>query len=85
MIHARSDYRQIQDPSGKIPADEPVFLIRAQDRVGPDIVDLWAQYAADVGAAPDIIIKAQKHAQKMRDWQREHGCKVPDLPPAITI
>lgn len=31
MIHARDDYNRIQDPAGKIPADEPVFLLRAQD------------------------------------------------------
>lgn len=31
MIHARSDYDHIQDPSGKIGKDEPVFLIRGKD------------------------------------------------------
>ena len=31
MKHARSDYDRIQDPDGKIPANEPVFLIRGQD------------------------------------------------------
>ena len=34
MIHARDDYNRIQDPAGKIPADEPVFLLRAQDELG---------------------------------------------------
>jgi hypothetical protein len=85
MIHARSDYRQIQDPSGKIPADEPVFLIRAQDRVGPAAVAEWARLAADAGAGPDIIQKAFAHVSLMMAWQRKHGCKVPDLPPELTI
>lgn len=33
MIHARKDYNRIQDPEGKIEKDEPVFLIRAKDRL----------------------------------------------------
>ena len=28
MKHARDDYNRIQDPAGKIPEDEPVFLLR---------------------------------------------------------
>lgn len=29
MKHAGEDYNRIQDPENKIPADEPVFLLRA--------------------------------------------------------
>lgn len=32
MKHARPDYDRIQDPAGIIPEDEPVFLLRGQDR-----------------------------------------------------
>jgi hypothetical protein len=32
MKHARPDYDRIQDPAGRIPADEPVLLFRAQDK-----------------------------------------------------
>jgi hypothetical protein len=35
MRHARADYDRIQDPDGLIPQDEPVFLIRGQDRAAP--------------------------------------------------
>ena len=33
MKHARDDYNRIQDPAGLIPADEPVFLLRGQDKL----------------------------------------------------
>jgi len=33
MIHARTDYDRIQDPAKLIPDDEPVFLLRGQDKL----------------------------------------------------
>lgn len=80
MKHAREDYNHIQDPSGKIPADEPVFLLRAQDKVAPDIVEEWAIAARKAGADNEIVNHAFEHASLMRKWQKKHGCKVPDMP-----
>ena len=80
MKHARDDYSHIQDPSGKIPEDEPVFLLRAQDKVAPEVVEDWAIAARNAGADPEIVNHAFAHAQLMRKWQTEHGCKVPDMP-----
>lgn len=79
MKHAREDYNRIQDPAGLIPADEPVFLIRAKDQVGPDVVERWANFAEHVGASAEIVAKARTHAETMRAWQRTHGKQVPDL------
>ena len=43
MIHARKDYTdRIQDKAKKIPAKEPVFLLRGQDEVGHKAVRAWA-------------------------------------------
>lgn len=78
MKHARPDYDRIQDPSGKIPADEPVFLLRGQDYAAGDTVRRWA-YLSDLnGADPKIIELARSHAAEMDAWAAEHG-KVPDL------
>lgn len=41
MIHAREDYNRIQDPKGLIPQDEPVFLLRGQDRFTPRMLALY--------------------------------------------
>jgi hypothetical protein len=82
MKHARTDYDRIQDPSGLIPLDEPVFLIRGKDIAGPSTLEFWAMEAAKSGAAPHICRAAQEQARAMRAWQK-HGypsVKIPDMP-----
>lgn len=76
MIHARDDYNRIQDPAGKIPADEPVFLLRAQDELACKAVEYYA-FLCGKAQAPDVAAKAWEHAEKMRQWPTK---KVPDLP-----
>jgi hypothetical protein len=80
MKHAREDYNRIQDPAGHIPADEPVFLIRGQDKCGPKAVELYAMLAHDAGASPELVTAAYEQSQAMSLWQLEHGSKVPDMP-----
>lgn len=81
MLHARKDYNErIQDSAGIIPENEPVFLIRGQDRVGPAAVELWSTLADIEGASDEIVDSARKQAEAMRNWQRNHMGKTPDLP-----
>jgi hypothetical protein len=78
--HARADYAGIQDPTGKIPEDEPVFLIRAQDIAGPTTVLCWANLAEKYGASREIVEAAKLQAARMHEWQSAGKVKVPDLP-----
>lgn len=80
MKHARSDYNRIQDPEGKIPEDEPVFLLRAQDVAAPAVVEYWCHLARRHGAESNILEAARSQVDAMLDWQREHGMQVPDMP-----
>lgn len=80
MKHARKDYDRIQDPDGKIPADEPVFLIRGQDLAAPETLRQYAIEAARKGAAENIITATLKQAEAMEKWQRERARKTPDMP-----
>ena len=80
MKHARPDYNRIQDPSGKIPDDEPVFLIRGQDRAAPEALRRYAEIANRLGAAPALTAATLKQADDMEAWQLKHGNKVPDMP-----
>lgn len=64
MIHARPDYQRIQDPSGKIPEDEPVFLLRAQDQTAAATVRYWAGLQS-VGLLRNM---AKQHADDMDRW-----------------
>jgi hypothetical protein len=77
MKHARPDYDDIQDPSGRIPEDEPVFLLRAQDILAPDLVAAWARQAARSGVSYKMSEMALEQADRMREWRKK---KTPDLP-----
>lgn len=72
MRHARLDYNRIQDPAGLIPQDEPVFLLRAQDRFAPDTVLYWSSEAEQGGADAAIVELAREHAAAMAKWQNDH-------------
>lgn len=81
MKHARADYNRIQDPENKIPEDEPVFLLRAQDFNAPNTVEYWADQAEAQGAKRNIVLAARQQAKKMRDWQGDFNrVKIPDMP-----
>lgn len=81
MVHAREDYNRIQDPLGKIGEDEPVFLVRAQDRTASACVRSYAQKLLDEGGDAEIAALCFTHAMKMDAWREKHGGgKMPDLP-----
>ena len=68
MKHARDDYNRFQDPENKIPADEPVFLIRGQDKVGAATVRAWAELNKVSGGDPKLSDLALEQADRMDDW-----------------
>ena len=82
MKHARADYDRIQDPDGLIPADEPVFLLRAQDSVAPRAVKFYATLAKEAGADAAFVDAVQRHARAMLLWP---VVKVPDMPAGADV
>ena len=71
----------------KVPDDEPVFVLRAQDVYAPSAIIAWsALVGAPVNgkpAADESIIKsvtARQLAEEMRQWQEKHylKAKIPD-------
>lgn len=68
MKHGRNDYdATIKDASGKIPEDEPVFLIRGQDRLGAAAVEVYAAMAEAAGLGK-VAQRCRLHAAWMRNW-----------------
>lgn len=65
-----------------IPEDEPVFLIRAKDVVGPAVVRTWAHMAAEAGADPDLCLRVAEWADEMELYATHShtGPQVPDTP-----
>lgn len=77
MKHARADYDRIQDPAGLIPDDEPVFLLRGQDKCAAQGVRYYAAFVEAQGGDPGIARLAYEQADRMEQWPRR---KLPDLP-----
>lgn len=80
MKHARPDYDLIQDPRGKIPKDEPVFLLRGQDPKAQACMRLWCELAAKDGSDPRLTTLVQNHIALVDEWQRKIRVKPSDLP-----
>ena len=70
MKHARDDYNRIQDPAGLIPADEPVFLIRATDPLAYKMVTEYAERCMAAGCDDTHVADALDHARRVFAWQQ---------------
>ena len=60
--------------------DEPVFVLRAQDKLAPTLVRLWAQLVMlhEAGGTPKTL-RAVELADRMEEWQEATGrAKWPD-------
>lgn len=66
-----------------IPADEPVFLLRAMDPAGAPTVLIWAEIAEANGADPALCKRVRDWADEMMRYKLQHEDAVhaPDVPP----
>ena len=80
MKHGRPDYDEtIQDSSGKIPADEPVLLIRGQDEYAGRVASFYADTLESRGADPEHVKAIRRHALELRNWRPKKKPDRPDL------
>jgi len=62
---------ELTDPTStlnKAFADEPIFILRAQDLTADGLVEQWANRAEKRGCPKDKCDEARRIAQAMRDW-----------------
>jgi len=76
MRHARVDYNRIQDPAGIIPEDEPVFLLRGQDKHAAETLRFYAALVADDEGSEEVIELTMDHADAIDAWPKN---KAPDI------
>lgn len=62
----------------KAALDEPIFVLRANDRLAPMIVRFWARIADMMGVNRAKVQKAEVCAMKMEEWAVKRGSKLPD-------
>lgn len=78
MKFTRDDYnKRIIDKAGKIPADEPVFLLRAQDKYAPSTLRHYAKLLEEDGNIA-MAEELRAHARNMIVWQKSVKVKAPD-------
>ena len=64
---------------GHAETDEPVFVLRAKDKVAAETVRDWARRALMVGTPEEKIEEAQEVANMMDVYRSAHGGgKIPD-------
>lgn len=54
---------------GRAVLDEPVFILRAQDKLAPRVVVWWATLADQAGYSEDKVRAALMVAKQMADWR----------------
>lgn len=53
--------------------DEPLFVIRAKDKVSASAVRTWAEWAQLTGShEPEKIQEARAIAEDMENWRKHH-------------
>ncbi|HEX2396380.1 MAG TPA: hypothetical protein VHI78_13620 [Bacteroidales bacterium] len=78
MKFTREDYnKRIIDKAGKIPDDEPVFLLRAQDVYAPSTLRFYAKLLEDDGNL-EMAEELRTHARQMVVWQKSVRVHLPD-------
>ncbi len=88
MKFTRKDYtKRIVDKANKIPEDEPVFLLRGQDKLAPDTLRRYCELLEEEatkqeGVKRDGLLsmadELRVHAREMVVWQHTKREKLPD-------
>jgi hypothetical protein len=75
-------YGRVTTERGTIGADEPVIVFRAQDKLLPDLLEMYGilcKHAGSPGRHLDLIDEA---LQTVRSWQAGNYTQVPQSKPA---
>ena len=86
MATKREELTNPNECLAKVADEEPIFILRATDKLAPHLVRLWAAMVVREhmegwasGALPtEKLTRALKCALSMEAWQAQHGGKVPD-------
>lgn len=71
---------QVLQQLKNIPDDEPLFLLRGQDKTFPAVVRIWCTLADSMGCFGLKVVQAGMIAHDAQNWQNSnpHRVKVPD-------
>jgi len=69
-------YGQITTERGSIPADEPVFLLRAQDITSVDTIEAYLSFCERAGSPLEHREAVMEAAGRFLAWQADNRDKV---------
>lgn len=62
----------------RVDAEEPLFIIRGNDRFAIATIRFWIAAAEEAGVNPAKIAQAEKAIHNIIKWQAAHVAKTPD-------
>jgi hypothetical protein len=74
-VHDTQHYPEIKRMLG-IPEDEPIFIIRGQDKVAVDAIDFYVDLSEAPGNDPSFMDDLRKVKDEFSDWQVKNSDKV---------
>ena len=67
------------DCLNKVHPNEPIFILRGNDKLAPSLIAAWTDRAEQGGCRIEKVHEARQCAQDMLAWQRAQGTgKMPD-------
>lgn len=79
-VHALDKYNEVRKLLG-IPADEPIFILRAQDKLSVPTISRYRTFADSIEKpedrrAEEWFASLDEHTQEFVAWQAENAKKV---------
>lgn len=73
-------YKATEEILKKIGDDEPIFVLRANDKLAPGIVASWVWEALDAGVFREKVAEVEKLIDQMEAYQKANPdrVKLPD-------
>lgn len=76
-------YGTVTTESGTIGADEPVFIVRAQDKLARYVIESYRQLCQEAGSPQGHLDGIERAYQQFSSWQESNFTKIPEsLPPS---
>lgn len=63
--------------------DEPIFILRGQDKLMVPILLLYTQYIGEHIGESAFYNKMVEFTEEVQRWQKLNGCKFPDIPEGV--
>lgn len=58
--------------------DEPLFVLRAQDKLAPLVIEFWIKLGKELGVPVDKLVDAREVSDEMSKWRLLNRGKLPD-------